>query len=556
MDINCKDYNEADCKTRNANCKWAGKRNCIRRDGVLGGTRYTYTPGGKNVVIMGIPSPQFDLPEEVPVQQVTQELISYGGVGVAFSPPFPCTNGQFYSHRYIGKVFFRERDADDEWELAHKIKEIEKGTTQKYFTYPLFQCKINFKCPLNGTPVSSLTPGEKELYDLFLEKRSKVFLDSNNRVLPEVTQQVMEYSGTHLLRYFEEHYKTELVSRAELVHVVENLFYAIKRMNDMGYVHLDIKEANVVISNTKRLRLIDFGTCVTKTQQSDPYDNYLLMTLYDGYSPPENHMYALLYLNTLNYNDVINWLPARYTTAYKNYEPANNESRTNEFIKYLQDSVNEALFNDPDLKFIFEDSFTDPEALGFLKGLLIAMFKTEENKLLSTIGLKINFNTKDLSIYKNTYLAKKLRPDEFDEVVTIVKELIKKTYSKIWNENDFSSKSDTYSIGTTILRLTMNNFLKDPADDHPEAVRLFQVLMNGLLAINPNDRFNVTQAIEIVKQIKTIPHDDPFLKNKDIDEVKRRFINFGKKRFKKFKQKFRYLNKDILYLKSLSSVPV
>ena len=102
----------------------------------------------------------------------------------------------------------------------------------------------------------------------------------------------------------------------------------------------------------------------------------------------------------------------------------------------------------------------------------------------------------------------------------------------------------------------MNNFLKDPADDHPEAVRLFQVLMNGLLAINPNDRFNVTQAIEIVKQIKTIPHDDPFLKNKDIDEVKRRFINFGKKRFKKFKQKFRYLNKDILYLKSLSSVPV
>ena len=102
MDINCKDYNEKDCETKNANCRWAGKRKCIRRDGLLKGTRYNYTPGGKHVVIMGSQQQdsQFYLPDEEPVQPVTREMISYGGAGVAFSPPFPCTNDQFYSHRY------------------------------------------------------------------------------------------------------------------------------------------------------------------------------------------------------------------------------------------------------------------------------------------------------------------------------------------------------------------------------------------------------------------------------------------------------------------------
>ena len=47
MDIICKNYNEADCLTKEANCRWAGpKRKCIRRDNVLAGVRYRYLAGG------------------------------------------------------------------------------------------------------------------------------------------------------------------------------------------------------------------------------------------------------------------------------------------------------------------------------------------------------------------------------------------------------------------------------------------------------------------------------------------------------------------------------
>ena len=108
-------------------------------------------------------SPELDVYKE-PVEQV---MLSAGGYGVAFSPAFPCVDGTIYPPKYIGKVFYFKDSANEEWELAKKIQRIESGTTQKYFTYPKYQCQIEFKCPENGTPESALTTPQKKLLKLY-----------------------------------------------------------------------------------------------------------------------------------------------------------------------------------------------------------------------------------------------------------------------------------------------------------------------------------------------------------------------------------------------------
>jgi serine/threonine protein kinase len=492
-DIICKNYNENDCKRLNPNCKWAGKRGCIRRDGVLGGTRYRYNARGEAVVLENNPnepglviapepvnstfefvySPENS--EEIPV--ITRRFISSGTFGAAFVPAFPCSNGQMYN-KYIGKVFFSSRDADKEWNITQLLKRVEAGTSQKYFTYPKYQCKIDFKCPANGTSEEQLSRAEMRLFNVFNEK-IVALITGPIKYPAQLTQHIMEYSGYTLSTYINKYYKTEhSLSRAEFIHILENLFYAIKRLNDLGYVHQDIKPQNIVLTNTKRLRVIDFGLTISVDDYSDKTKNMMLRVAYHRVSPPENYLYNALYRDkNIKYTSLLDTIWEGYDFGkewYKELESPTNNIETDRFIQTL-------------------------------------------------LSIQENLNVVDRT----------------------------KALSNFWKENRLAYKSDTYSIGTAIHRILADGLYLDNGsnvdllipsdDDNPEAVELFKRLMSGILAINPLHRLDINEAIVLVKQIKKIPHEDPFKINVDSQQVKDIFLQFG--------NNLHSVNKDISYLR-------
>ena len=210
---NCKDHSLEECK-KDANCKVHGRK-CIRYDGVPAGKRFRYDNGNR-VEVKDEPEWAFEYNPEFDrvCPPLTRRLLNSGAYGAGFVPAFPCTNGQIFPSS-VGKVFFEKAD-EDEWNIIKDLTQIEKNQKQKYFTYTKNRCKIPFP--------SGSTQAEQDLLDLLTRK--------GNSTPRELDQFVMDYSGMNLKQYIQTYYRNKTLSRAELVRILENAFYAVKRLID------------------------------------------------------------------------------------------------------------------------------------------------------------------------------------------------------------------------------------------------------------------------------------------------------------------------------------
>jgi serine/threonine protein kinase len=515
MEIVCKDYLEHECKTLNANCKWAGKRKCVRRDGVLNGRRFRYTPDGsveeiqeQPELVKGIAALNLGLefvynPElDRSVKPLTRKMLGSGTYGITFIPAFTCTNGQNYP-KSLGKVFYSQKSADDEWKTSMLLKKAEHRS-QKYFSYPTERCEINL-------PKGNSKP-EKELNNWLTTDKDRY--QANLTILPQL---IMEYSGMTLHEYFEKYYTVKRIGRSEFIKIFENLFYAVKQLQKHNLVHQDIKSPNIVISNTKRLRLIDFGLTVSTEDFYNPEINLLLTVPYHGIAPPEDYLFQLYNFEGVDYNKIVSWLPRNQDYFKYFVSPINAGASITRFITILKNIIKtsvDKLKISQRVTDVLKPSEIDPFFDEFLKNCINLgnFFKTEKRFSKQTLFDIMYYIERDLTNY--------------------------------WKENKFALKSDIYSIGSVMM--SQADYLIESVNDDPQVVKLFKELMYGLLNPVPTDRIDINTAIDLVKQIKAFPSEDPFRKNKDPDEMKEIFMQFGKTNLS---NKLKIVNSEIKYFR-------
>ena len=448
-----------------------------------------------------------------------------GGYGVAFTPAIQCISNKKHIQRgTIGKLFFDQDVANDAWELIKIIKKID-SRTQKYFIYPTEMCVVTRSQAIAQEPM--------------LEG----ILNKKNNDEKSFMQHIMPHGGTIIKSYLLQHYsRTQPIGRAELVYILENLFYAVKRLDDYKYVHQDIKLDNIVISNKNRLRLIDFDLLysyddfysTSETVIRELYNGNVTSTTdeaydkYDIYAEKCNEKYKI----TRNDDDkcMINNILG---DAMYNYVSPPEYYIYSKYSRYLIESVSRG---------------TSLRAPPVMKPESVRKFVLHKNNYGENIEILYN----RLDLHKSDHVDDINR--FIEEVVNACKQKTLNPLKDFYMHHNLAAKSDIYSIGLIILRIcTFNeNILKRETDESTVEIHIvddivngprivqsatsrstqinivdaFNILLQGLLWHNPINRFSIKLAIAWVKilvhffKLETHSDNNPFKKNKDSDSLK------------------------------------
>ena len=218
-------------------------------------------------------------------------LVGEGSYGCVYNPPLPCStsidttkslNRKMRSRKskghdkaapalkYVGKVFPDDTDALDEYAMMKKIHGYDKHGK---YTIPIDKkCRVRLR--------DSKTHTHLKKCDLFREEFSR------RKFQPTYIQLVSKYGGITLSEYMHTHESTYDVFSlcSTLMNVVKGLEF-LQRKN---ICHRDIKEANILVSTTKRPTsfIIDFGLMIA-TPDVYKFDELRVLEFEYGYYPPE-----------------------------------------------------------------------------------------------------------------------------------------------------------------------------------------------------------------------------------------------------------------------------
>lgn len=425
-----------------------------------------------------------------------------GTFGVAFIPALKCDNTQVYSKGTIGKLFFKEDEANLTWEIIEKVYKIDPK--QKFLLYSSERCDVFRDVAISQEPT----------LEKLLEKH-------NVKSRIKFQQHIMRHGGITLKHYLLESYSTtNKIGRAELIYLLQNLFYAVKKLQTYSFIHQDIKFLNIVISNKNRLRLIDFDL-LNNTTEFYETPSTKIRDLYNGNVTEEfkeaNEKFEAYYnKNTYIYNSTLEQADYEYVSPPEYY-------LFSSYMKYLIRKVK----SNGKLGFLPHYSSSD----------VIAYNMTPKN-----------YYEGDMSVFYN-YLG--LNNEDHKNDINVFVEEIKQEVQKptvnplkdYWIKNKLALKSDVFSIGLLILRictLTQDifkdavneptntiNYIDSPANG-PRVIKsptskskqinvvdAFNILMKGLLWANPKNRFSINKALAWVKLICEFAEVNPFTKNKD-----------------------------------------
>jgi serine/threonine protein kinase len=204
------------------------------------------------------------------LEQKGGEYIAEGAYGCTFKPHLMCLSGESYKDG-IGKIFSSEKSYQEEMD-THKI--MKKIDPKNEFTVPMYSACVTDLNQARGRD--------------FVELCSL----ANKREEPIVKQIIYKYGGIDLSRivntwntafkhlYFD-----------DLLYMLPPLLSGIINMVKKGYVHCDIKPANILYNDDlKKLYLIDFG--LVTEYKNIKSDQGILIHPYPYYPPEFKFLHA------------------------------------------------------------------------------------------------------------------------------------------------------------------------------------------------------------------------------------------------------------------------
>lgn len=198
-------------------------------------------------------------------------FIGQGSFGCAFRPAIPCRRVKWTgSDDTVGKIFTVGKEFDDEMAVTRVLNEIDPD--HKLFLFPSAHCGLTMADVRRHEP-----PHE-------IQRCKSMENGGMDDLLRPVFQAVSPYGGIALNHYMRQ--RTGTMSRADLVHMFERLFYGIQHLLRHKRVHQDIKVANIVASD-KGIRIIDFGLM---RRFDEFYDDNPSLSYRNGVNPPEYWM--------------------------------------------------------------------------------------------------------------------------------------------------------------------------------------------------------------------------------------------------------------------------
>lgn len=204
--------------------------------------------------------------------------VASGSFACTFSPPMSCghvlssrskSGKSNKNQRKIGKVFEDTTDALHEAEIQRIIQAVDPQNT---FTVKYFgRCKV-----ASVSPQDHIEACNK---DIEINKSMQLVYGHGGRDLWNVIGTINE-NDTKPNDTF-----------VRLFLKFEPLFRGVKRLNSMGYLHLDIKLENIVYDGNK-MSLVDFGLMNSKSRMMTKGQERLLFDY--PYYPPEFKFLAVL----------------------------------------------------------------------------------------------------------------------------------------------------------------------------------------------------------------------------------------------------------------------
>lgn len=188
--------------------------------------------------------------------------VASGTYACTFSPPLSCGRVKSHSQQKLGKVFESSDAAIQEAEIQSIIRKVDPNN--------LFTVKYFGKCKIAG--INQEDDMESCSKDIRVNRNIQLTYEYGGKALWDV---IALYKGT----------STSNDKFVKLFLKFEPLFSGVKRLNDMGYLHLDIKLENIVFDSIK-LSLIDFGLMKNISEMMSKIQKSLLSYDYPYY-PPE-----------------------------------------------------------------------------------------------------------------------------------------------------------------------------------------------------------------------------------------------------------------------------
>ena len=188
--------------------------------------------------------------------------IGEGSYGCVYTPPKSCGKGR--KRDMIGKIFENKQQYEEE-KIIMKI--VQKIDPQNKYTLKMID-----NCQVDNTDIKSCKHYKNGV--------SKYY------------QIVYKYGGIDLESYIKEgNYKVK-----DVLPGIIGLLKLLKKMENKGYVHRDIRESNILVDDGK-LYLIDFGLMISYDKIYDDEQDYVLQYNYKYY-PPEFKIYYNAKMNT------------------------------------------------------------------------------------------------------------------------------------------------------------------------------------------------------------------------------------------------------------------